>query len=284
MKTLLLFSALCFLSITTLKAQVPNNGFEDWENDLDGNWNPKFWTTSSSTPDTNVFQYTPAYAGNYSMQLSTMSVGGGFVLPGMATITYLSNDRPTQMTVCMQSTVATGDQILIYYSSWRNDTIIAAVGDCSFHIDSTMSQFNCITFPISYLRDVMIPDTAQIMILVGNFSTAQVGTSLIVDDITFSGFNNGINEAENNSSATLLQNYPNPLSTLGVIPISLIQNSNVVIKIFDMHGREVKTIADKFMTSGHHNINLSVNELPKGFYYYNAKGENFNLTKKFIVD
>ena len=284
MKTLLLFSALCFLSIITLKAQVPNNGFETWENDIDGNWNPKFWITSNSSPDTNVFQYTPAYAGNSSMELTTLSVGGGFVIPGMAYINFTSHQRPTQITICMRSTVATGDLIYIYYSSWRNDTMIAAVGNCSFHIDSTMSQFHCLNFPVIHTRDVMIPDTAQIMIIAGNLSTAQIGTSVIVDEIILSGDDNGIGDLENNSSASLSQNFPNPLSNFGVIPITIKQNSRVVVKIYDLHGREVQTIVDEFMTIGNHNIKLSVTDLASGFYYYNAKGDNFNLTKKFIVD
>lgn len=283
MKALLIFAALCLFTNLTSNAQVPNNGFEDWENDVDGNWNPKFWITSNSTPDTSVRPYTPAYAGNYSMQVSSLPVGGGFVIPGMAYINYLTHDRPTQMTICMQATVAAGDQILVYYSSWRNDTMIAAVGNCTFHIDSSMSQFHCLNFPIIH-TNLLIPDTAQVMIIAGYLTSAQAGTSVIVDEITLSGDDNGINETKDNSTVTLLQNYPNPLSTSGVIPITLTQNSNVVIKIYDLHGREVKTIIDKFMTAGHHNINLSVNELSKGFYYYNAKGENFNLTKKFIVD
>lgn len=284
MKTLLLFSAMCLFSITALLAQVPNNGFESWVNDADGNWNPEFWNTSNSTPDTNVFQYTPAYAGNYSMQVSSMSIGGGFVIPGMAYINYTSHARPTLMTICMQSTVAPGDQILVYYSSWRNDTMIAAVGNCTFHIDSTMGSFHCLSFPISYSRDVMIPDTAQVMILAGNLSSAQVGTSVIVDEITLSGDDNAIHESENNLSATLQQNFPNPSSQSSIIPLTLTHNSKVLVKIYDVQGRELKTIADELMTAGTHNIKLSVDDLAKGVYYYNAVGDNFNLSKKFVVD
>ena len=162
--------------------------------------------------------------------------------------------------------------------------MIAAVGNCTFHIDSTMGSFHCLSFPIAYSRDVMIPDTAQVMIIAGNLSTAQAGTSVIVDEITLSGDDNGIIETENNLSATLQQNFPNPSSQSSIIPLTLTHNSKVLVKIFDVQGRELKTIADEFMTAGIHSIKLSVDDLVKGVYYYRAMGDDFNLAKKFIVD
>lgn len=274
MKTLLLFSAMCLFSIFTLKAQVPNSGFESWVNDVDGNYNPEFWNTSNSTPDTSVRPYTPAYAGNFSMQVSSTDLGVA-VIPGMAYINYTSHQRPTQMTICMRSTVATGDQILVYYSSWRNDTMIAAVGNCSFHIDSTMSQFHCLTFPITYTRSFMIPDTAQVMILAGYLSSAQAGTSVIVDEITLSGNDNGINEISDDNS---IQLFPNPSNDfITVISKQSVMNS---IDVYDVTGRVVLSEKIKLNTE-----KLNLNSFSSGIYFIKVQLEDGSITvRKFVKE
>ncbi|GDX53241.1 hypothetical protein LBMAG27_22880 [Bacteroidota bacterium] len=273
MKTLLLFSVLCLISIFNLKAQVPNNGFETWENDVDGNWNPKFWTTSNSTPDTSVRPYTPAYAGNFSMQVSSTDLGVA-VIPGMAYINYLSHQRPTQMTICMKSTVATGDQILVYYSSWRNDTMIAAVGNCSFHIDSTMSQFHCLTFPITH-TNALIPDTAQVMIIAGNLSSAQAGTSVIVDEITLSGNDNGISETLNDNSVEF---FPNP--AIDHLNIESKLSSMNGISIMDILGREVYYSKSELKTQS-----ISLQCFPSGIYFIKVQMKDGSVTvRKFVKE
>ncbi len=270
---------MCLLSIFISQAQVPNNGFETWENDVDGNWNPKFWTTSNSTPDTSVRPYTPAYAGNYSMQVSSLPVGGGFVIPGMAYINYTSHQRPTQMSICMRSTVANSDQILVYYSSWRNDTMIAAVGNCTFHIDSTMGSFHCLTFPITYTRDVMIPDTAQVMILAGYLSSAQAGTSVIVDEIILSGDDNGIIEIENNNSVEL---FPNPANEqLSIFSKKSAMNA---IEIFDVTGRLVYSEETKFKSSaGLSEESVSLKSFSSGIYFIKVQLEDGSVTVRRFV-
>lgn len=264
---------MCLFTILTLNAQVPNSGFENWVNDIDGNYNPEFWTTSNSTPDTSVRPYTPAYAGNFSMQVSSLPVGGGFVIPGMAYINYTSHQRPTQMTICMRSTVANSDQILVYYSSWRNDTMIAAVGNCTFHIDSTMSQFHCLTFPITYTRDVMIPDTAQVMILAGYLSSAQAGTSVIVDEIILSGDDNGISETSTDNAIELFLNTEN-----NQISIYSMQSILSSIDIYDITGRTV--YAEKT------NLNfekLSLNSFASGIYFVKVQLKDGEIAVKKIV-
>src|SRR5437867_11479307 len=98
--TLLLLSFLFFF----IKAQIPNAGFENWSTDINGDFNPDFWQTSNSTPDTSVFRYTPAYAGNYSILVKAFT-SGGFTIPGLAYTDFPFMLRPTHFNFYYKGTI-----------------------------------------------------------------------------------------------------------------------------------------------------------------------------------
>ena len=65
---------LCMLLQISLVAQIPNGGFEDWVADGSNN-NPVDWETTNKDPILSVTPYTPAYAGNFSVKVSTYDAG-----------------------------------------------------------------------------------------------------------------------------------------------------------------------------------------------------------------
>ncbi len=66
----------------------------------------------------------------------------------------------------------------------------------------------------------------------------------------------------------LAQNYPNPFNPNTTIQFSLPENSNVVIKVFDMLGREVATAVNGDFVEGTHKINFNAANLASGNYVY----------------
>jgi hypothetical protein len=68
----------------------------------------------------------------------------------------------------------------------------------------------------------------------------------------------------------LYQNYPNPFNPSTVISYSLLRNSFVSIKIFNILGKEVAALINSVQTSGLHNITLNSNNLnlASGIYIY----------------
>jgi hypothetical protein len=93
-------------------------------------------------------------------------------------------------------------------------------------------------------------------------------------------------QVENTSSVNefkLNQNYPNPFNSLTKISFSLNKGSNVLIKIFDALGCEVKTLLNEFKPIGTYVLDLDAGNMNSGVYFLRMQTENFVDTKKIIL-
>lgn len=88
---------------------------------------------------------------------------------------------------------------------------------------------------------------------------------------------------------TLRQNYPNPFNPTTNISYTLKIASKVVVKVFDMLGREVQTIVDALQDAGSHNFRFDARNLASGVYIYQlnaypaAGGNPFTQARKMMV-
>ena len=70
------------------------------------------------------------------------------------------------------------------------------------------------------------------------------------------------------SLCRLDQNYPNPFNDVTEISYSISESAFVSIRVFDIYGREVQSLIDKFRQAGTYTVNFEVNGLPEGIYLY----------------
>jgi photosystem II stability/assembly factor-like uncharacterized protein len=82
---------------------------------------------------------------------------------------------------------------------------------------------------------------------------------------------------------SLSQNYPNPFNLSTTINYSLPMRSNVIIKVYDILGREIKTLVDGDQDVGDHKVVFNSSALPSGIYIYKLKTGNFVLSKKILL-
>jgi ELWxxDGT repeat protein len=68
-------------------------------------------------------------------------------------------------------------------------------------------------------------------------------------------------------SFKLEQNYPNPFSTTTGIVFTMPIDGRVHLRVFDLLGREVRTVVDSWMPAGTHTVRFDARELPAGSYY-----------------
>jgi hypothetical protein len=66
----------------------------------------------------------------------------------------------------------------------------------------------------------------------------------------------------------LEQNYPNPFNPATTIVYGIPEAGNVMLKIFDMSGREIKTIVNEFKDAGHYTAKFDASGLASGAYFY----------------
>jgi len=93
------------------------------------------------------------------------------------------------------------------------------------------------------------------------------------------------------SSYSLSQNYPNPFNPTTKIkfdipsgfPIGAFGNDNVVLKVFDITGKEVATLVNEQLAPGTYTVDFDGTNFPSGVYFYQLRINNFSETKKLTL-
>lgn len=92
------------------------------------------------------------------------------------------------------------------------------------------------------------------------------------------------NSGEIPSSFALSQNYPNPFNPSTSIKFDVSYLSFITLKVYDITGREVKTIISDIMNPGKYNVTFDASELPSGIYLYSLRADGITIsTKKMIL-
>ena len=86
----------------------------------------------------------------------------------------------------------------------------------------------------------------------------------------------------------LYQNHPNPFNPSTTISFSIPVESNVSIKLFNILGQQVATIANTDFQAGNNKIDFNAANLSTGTYIYTLEakgvdGKNFTSTKKMLL-
>ena len=82
---------------------------------------------------------------------------------------------------------------------------------------------------------------------------------------------------------TVAQNYPNPFNPSTVISWQLAAGSFVTLKVYDVLGREVITLVNRYYITGKYKVNFNANGLPSGVYFYRLITKDFIQTKKMML-
>ncbi|MCH8169737.1 MAG: T9SS type A sorting domain-containing protein [Bacteroidetes bacterium] len=85
----------------------------------------------------------------------------------------------------------------------------------------------------------------------------------------------------------LNQNYPNPFNPSTNISFSILNESFVTFKIYDILGKEVTQLVNKQLKTGSYNFSFDAANLASGIYFYRltaiSGAGNFVKTKKMIL-
>jgi hypothetical protein len=81
----------------------------------------------------------------------------------------------------------------------------------------------------------------------------------------------------------LFQNYPNPFNPMTHIGYSLPKDLKVEIKIYDILGREIKTLVNEFQKAGYYLVSFDGTNYASGVYFYKIKAGEFADSKKMVL-
>lgn len=88
----------------------------------------------------------------------------------------------------------------------------------------------------------------------------------------------------------LYQNYPNPFNLKTKIkfvippsPLSLGEALGVRLVIYDILGKEIKTLINEYKSAGSYEIEFNASHLPSSVYFYRLTAGNLNQTKSMVL-
>jgi hypothetical protein len=86
----------------------------------------------------------------------------------------------------------------------------------------------------------------------------------------------------------LAQNYPNPFNATTTIEFSLEKAGEVTLSIYDILGRQVKTLYNGTLTAGSHSLiwngtNESGKTVTSGVYFYRLENSEGSITKRMVM-
>jgi hypothetical protein len=82
---------------------------------------------------------------------------------------------------------------------------------------------------------------------------------------------------------SLSQNYPNPFNPVTNIKYSIAYQGFVSLKIYDILGREIRTLVNEVKTPGEYFISFNGVDLASGIYFYRIKAGNFVSVKRMVL-
>jgi hypothetical protein len=97
------------------------------------------------------------------------------------------------------------------------------------------------------------------------------------------GWTEAVSEPLSPVEFELKQNYPNPFNASTRIEFSLPQTANIELSIFDLLGREVRTLAHGTFAAGRYRVPVNADDLASGVYVYRLSVNGVSQSKKMLL-
>jgi hypothetical protein len=261
------------LFVLPLAAQniLPNPSFETWLDTIGVNM-PLGWVTSELTQPGSAARTTNAHSGTCAVELYSADTAA------YATTTSLIRSGTSyDFSGCIETGSLVGGSFVI---SWLGllggpvgtPTVILVTRNTSYH---------------EYTRRIVAPDSAVFAVVL--FASLP-GATVDVDDVTLTPVSSGIRGSARISSQRffLYPAQPNPFSTYAVINYSLAVGDVAVLKIYDLVGNEVRTLANDYRPAGFYaafwgGTDNTGETLTPGIYFCRLQVGEETVTQKLIL-
>lgn len=285
MKKILLSCALAVVSVFTTQAQLLPNG--DFETPIANGQLPKWIVASGVVAQTTSFVY--------NNQTIVSPSGPKFVVlqnntnvAVMQSMKFPLSTRPASfrfLATYIPKTPATEAFGFLILMTKKNGSVTDTIMN-SFFASSAGVKYPWVNFTAdlaTYYKSAATPDSAIVM-FVTSVTTPTQSSSLLLDDVKFSSFGLGLKGLQSYFSSDV-QVTPNPVASASEINISyqLNSNSNVMVDLYDMQGRIVRSIPQETVTYGTYNKTMSVEGLPAGMYVCKVTANDQVQTTKIVI-
>ena len=289
---LLLISGLaCITGIS----QIPNGGFETWNN-MGPYENPASWgTMNNTTAALSIFtatKATPGNPGSFYLRLTSKTIGPG-VVNGIAvcgkldSLTMLPKSgipyttRPQSFTGRWQHMIYGTSQgsLSVTLTRWNTTTNMRETVATANQTLSGMAM-SWANFTINFVyQNGSAPDTA-IIFLKASGTVPTNNDYLWVDNLAFTGIVAGTEEL---TSLNAISVFPNPVSHNLIVAINSTTEQETVIEIADLTGKVILK-KDLGQIKGNSESHIDISTLPAGTYLVSIITATGSETKKIIIE
>lgn len=277
----------------SIKAQIPNNGFENWTN-MGSYMEPQGYLTPNSLatsfyPITRSTDHYPASIGNYSIRLENKpsllpnADALGLVLQNNTNVlmdgpgvSFPITGHPTSLTGYYKFIPLNGDTMRLQVMLFKNGS---QVSDAALTSSVTVSTWT--SFSIS-LPPYISADSCSILMASYNCdgpppSYVPHGNSVLyIDNLNFDYLLSSV--FEQNSKTKSFKLYPNPASDVVNLDINKTYKTSRIINIYNVMGELMRT---ESLQEDQYQINTS--QLSNGIYTLEIKSEEGFEQQKFII-
>jgi len=138
-------------------------------------------------------------------------------------------------------------------------------GQYEWLVQAPQTSFDC-KIHITDLADSIIADSSDDTFVIDIFPS--------VDDSSNIGIPN---------EYILYQNFPNPFNPTTKIIFNIATTGFTSLKVYDVLGNEVATLANEDKSAGEYEIEFYANELTSGVYFYQLKAGSYTQTKMMVL-
>jgi len=82
---------------------------------------------------------------------------------------------------------------------------------------------------------------------------------------------------------SLFQNYPNPFNPTTTIEYVIKNDAYVNLVVYDLLGREVRTLVNERQQPGEYDVKFHSDDLPSGLYLYKITAGDFTSIRKMML-
>jgi len=119
--------------------------------------------------------------------------------------------------------------------------------------------------------------------VIGINSCGQGNSSMVWTFITISASRIINISSEIPAEYKLYNNYPNPFNPSTNIKYQITNNKFTTLKIFDVLGREVKSLVNEFQKAGIYEVSFDATDLTSGIYFYRLQSGDFTEVKRMVM-
>ncbi|MGA2623723.1 MAG: T9SS type A sorting domain-containing protein [Bacteroidota bacterium] len=271
------FSLILVLAVSPAYGQILNAGFENWTNGT-----PDDWLTNDASGINPITPSSSSHSGAFAVKGMMLSQAVPELFAGADGNGFPISTRPAALH---------GFYMLVPFSIYPETLVIGitvskqdtVIGVDTLFIGNVSDSYQEFVANIHYMASGT-PDLINISVSIGRYGNGMIGTFYLLDDLSF-GPAVSVDELPITvpTSFELSQNYPNPFNPTSTISYSLPQKSFVTLKLYDLLGREVRTLVNGEQEPGKYLRIVDANDLPSGVYFYRLHAGKYTDIKKMLL-